>query len=54
MNMNSSFLNCLTSRFIDSNYSRMLNEEGAHIPSDVDSDFQMELPPWAEEERIKK
>jgi len=34
-------------------YSKLMLDEGGRIPSDEDSDFVMELPSWADKEKIK-
>lgn len=39
---------------LDQDYSQLLAEVGSKIPSDVDSNFEMKLPEWADHDKIKR
>ena len=46
-----SFNLCLS--VVDESFSKLLLGDGHEIPVDEDSDFEMKLPTWADEKKIK-
>lgn len=38
----------------DEGYAKLLLKEGSNIPSDVDTNFEMNLPDWADHKQIKR